>query len=92
MPETRDPASTGQVNADAARIYDAFFVPALFAEWAQPVCDAAQIRPGDRVIDIACGTGVAAREAAKRCTSGPFIKALLSRTLKTAWSISILIL
>jgi SAM-dependent methyltransferase len=66
MPETPDPAATGQVNADAARIYDGFFVPALFAEWAQPVCDAAEIRPGDRVIDVACGTGVAAREAAKR--------------------------
>jgi ubiquinone/menaquinone biosynthesis C-methylase UbiE len=66
MPETPDPAATGQVNADAARIYDAFFVPALFAEWAQPICNAAEIRPGDRVIDIACGTGVAAREAAKR--------------------------
>lgn len=66
MPETSNTAATGQVNADAARIYDAFFVPALFAEWAQPVCDAAEIRPGDRVIDIACGTGVAAREAAKR--------------------------
>ena len=66
MPETPDPAATGQVNADAARIYDGFFVPALFAEWAQPVCDAAEIGPGDRVIDVACGTGVAAREAAKR--------------------------
>ena len=66
MPETSDTAATGQINADAARIYDAFFVPALFAEWARPVCDAAEIRPGDRVIDIACGTGVAAREAAKR--------------------------
>ena len=66
MPETPDTAATGQVNADAARIYDTFFVPALFAEWAQPVCDAAGIRPGDHVIDVACGTGVAAREAAKR--------------------------
>ena len=66
MPETPDFAATGQVNADAARIYDAFFVPALFAEWAQPVCDVAEIKSGDRVIDIACGTGVAAREAAKR--------------------------
>jgi len=63
MPETPDPAATGQINADAAKIYDGFFVPALFAEWAQPVCDAAEIKPGDRVIDIACGTGVAAREA-----------------------------
>jgi ubiquinone/menaquinone biosynthesis C-methylase UbiE len=66
MPETPDTAATGQVSADAARIYDAFFVPALFAEWAQPVCDAVEIRPDDCVIDIACGTGVAAREAAKR--------------------------
>ena len=36
-------SSTGQVAATAADIYDQFFVPALFAEWAPRVCDAALI-------------------------------------------------
>ncbi len=66
MIEKSDTAAAGQVNAEAARIYDAFFVPALFGEWAAPTCDAAEIRPGDSVLDIACGTGVATREAARR--------------------------
>jgi ubiquinone/menaquinone biosynthesis C-methylase UbiE len=38
-------------------------------EWAPRVADAARIRPGDRVLDVACGTGVLAAEAARR--AGP---------------------
>lgn len=41
-------------------------MPALFGQWAVPVADAARIREGDRVLDVACGTGVLAREAASR--------------------------
>jgi SAM-dependent methyltransferase len=51
---------------DAAERYEAHFVPALFAEWAAPVVDAASVGRGDRVLDVACGTGVAAREALAR--------------------------
>jgi SAM-dependent methyltransferase len=36
------------------------------AEWAPRVADAARIRSGDRVLDVACGTGVLARAAASR--------------------------
>ena len=32
-----DAASTGQVVASAAEVYDEFFVPALFQEWAPRV-------------------------------------------------------
>jgi ubiquinone/menaquinone biosynthesis C-methylase UbiE len=56
----------GQVTASAAEIYESFFVPALFQEWAGVMVDAVRIVPGDRVLDVACGTGVVARAAAER--------------------------
>jgi ubiquinone/menaquinone biosynthesis C-methylase UbiE len=58
--------SDGQVSSDAAGIYENFFVPALFAEWAPRMAKAAGIVPGQRVLDVACGTGVVARECAGR--------------------------
>ena len=58
-----------QTLIDAARAYEELFVPALFRQWAPMVADAARIESGDRVLDIACGTGVLAREAARR--TGP---------------------
>jgi SAM-dependent methyltransferase len=64
--DSRD-ASRAQV--EAAEAYEAFFVPALFGEWAARVADAAGVRPGDRVLDVACGTGVLARACAAR--TGP---------------------
>lgn len=57
---------TGQVNSSAAVVYEEFFLPALFQEWADPVTDAAQIEPGQTVLDIACGTGILARTIAER--------------------------
>jgi SAM-dependent methyltransferase len=57
---------TGQLTGSAAKVYEAFFVPALFGEWAPRLCTAAEIGPGQRVLDVACGTGCLAREAARR--------------------------
>ncbi len=64
-----DAAAAGQLNRSAAEVYEAFFVPALFGDWPPVVADAAQIAPGQRVLDVACGTGVLAREAARRVGS-----------------------
>lgn len=58
-----------QAQVDAANAYEALFVPALFGHWASRVVDAAHIQPGQRVLDVACGTGVLAREAASRVGS-----------------------
>ncbi len=49
-----------------AEIYDALFVPALFRQWGPIVAGVAQIGRGDRVIDVACGTGVLALAAYDR--------------------------
>ncbi len=46
--------------------YESLHVPALFQQWAARVADAAGIAPNQRVLDIACGTGVLSREAARR--------------------------
>jgi ubiquinone/menaquinone biosynthesis C-methylase UbiE len=55
-----------QVSTDAAEVYESCFVPAIFGAWAGRVADAAGIKPGDRVLDVACGTGVLARAALER--------------------------
>ncbi len=62
----RSQMQRGQVSAEAAETYDAMFVPALFQPWAPRVADAAGVNAGESVADIACGTGVLARELARR--------------------------
>ncbi len=51
---------------DAAWAYERLHVDALFRQWAAPVLDAAGVGAGSRVLDVACGTGVVAREALGR--------------------------
>lgn len=59
-------SSDGQVTGSAAELYERFFVPALLGQLASPVAETAELRRGDKVLDVACGTGVVAREALRR--------------------------
>jgi len=61
---------SGQVISSAAQVYDEFFLPALFEAWPPKLIAAAGVGPGMRVVDIACGTGVLAIEAAKATQPG----------------------
>lgn len=67
--DERTAAERGQVDTDAAEVYEEFFVPALFGQWPDTVLDVAGVRAGDRVVDVGCGTGALARAAARRVGS-----------------------
>ncbi len=51
---------------EGAQSYEDLHVAALFQQWAEPLLDAAGVQLGDHVLDVACGTGIAAREAVGR--------------------------
>lgn len=64
--EASQAMESGQLTRTAAEVYEEFFVPALFGEWAVPSCDAASVGKGKRLLDVGCGTGCVAREAVRR--------------------------
>ena len=55
-----------QVTGSAAEHYERALVPAIFVPWAPQVVALASPKSGERVLDVACGTGVVARLAATR--------------------------
>jgi ubiquinone/menaquinone biosynthesis C-methylase UbiE len=53
-------------NPSVPKAYDAFFVPRLFEPWAKLLLEAADLRRGESVLDVATGPGTVARLAAVR--------------------------
>jgi SAM-dependent methyltransferase len=59
-------SETTVATPSPAQVYEQFFVPALFRQWGSIIADVARVAPGERVLDVACGTGVLACAAAER--------------------------
>lgn len=58
-----------QLGLSGAENYEASWVRAQMAQCARDLVDTAEIAAGDRVLDIACGTGAVTREAVLQCGS-----------------------
>jgi len=54
------PYTIFSVSSIEAKEYDEYLVPALFEPWARDLIRRAQVWKGDRVVDLACGTGIVA--------------------------------
>lgn len=65
-----------RTQIEAANTYQRLFVPALFEPWPPRVLAAARVQPGDRVLDVACGTGVLTRETLSRVGPSGFVAGL----------------
>jgi ubiquinone/menaquinone biosynthesis C-methylase UbiE len=55
-----------QLTGDAAVLYERCVAQYILGPWAPLLVDAGRVAAGERVLDVACGTGVVARAAAQR--------------------------
>jgi SAM-dependent methyltransferase len=65
-----------QLQGNAAERYERWAVPFVVGPWVPGLLDLADLRPGKRVLDIATGTGVVARLAARRVSPGGTVTGL----------------
>jgi ubiquinone/menaquinone biosynthesis C-methylase UbiE len=65
-----------QLDGTAPELYQRHLVPAVTAIWAADLADRAELTPAERVLDVACGTGVVARVAAERVGAAGSVDAI----------------
>jgi ubiquinone/menaquinone biosynthesis C-methylase UbiE len=60
-------------SGTAADNYERYFVPAIGAPLAADLVELAALRRGERVLDVACGTGIVARQALECVADGGLV-------------------
>lgn len=60
-------------QATFPEMYERWLVDPLFRPWAEITLEGLELSPGDRVLDIACGTGIVARVAKERLGDAGYI-------------------
>jgi ubiquinone/menaquinone biosynthesis C-methylase UbiE len=63
-------------GGNAAENYERWFVPVIGRPLAVDLIEASRLRPGERVLDVACGTGIVARLALEDVGPGGTVSAL----------------
>jgi ubiquinone/menaquinone biosynthesis C-methylase UbiE len=59
-----------QLDGSAPELYERYLVPAITSLWAADLVARATPGAGERILDLACGTGIVSRLAAQRMGSG----------------------
>lgn len=76
MTNTTAPVYGSAYKGTAPENYERYFVPVIGRPFAEDLVANAALQPGERVLDVACGTGVVARLAAERVGESGTVAAL----------------
>ncbi len=66
MNDSQNQSAGWQLDRHGPAAYEEYLVPAIFESWAERLVDRVAIQSDDRVLDVACGTGIVSRCAATR--------------------------
>jgi SAM-dependent methyltransferase len=65
-----------QLSGNAAELFERYMVPAIFRPWGADLVSLAAPQSGERVLDVACGTGVVTRLAAAQVGAAGHVRGL----------------